>query len=64
MDPKGNSLSEGEVRVDIPLEHVARYVGVLYLALVYVLVEQGTPTRYAVEVDTLPTFLRTALKPC
>jgi len=53
----------GEVRVDIPLEHVARYVGVLYIALVYALVEQGTPTKYAAEVDTLLAFLGTALKP-
>ncbi len=53
----------GEVRVDIPLEHAARYVGVLYIALLYALFEQGTPTKYAAEVDTLLAFLRTALKP-
>ncbi len=53
----------GEVRMDLPLEHMARYVGVLYIALLYALVEQGTPTRYASEVETLLAFLRTALKP-
>jgi AcrR family transcriptional regulator len=52
-----------EVRIDLPLEHMARYVGVLYIALLYALVEQGTPMRYASEVDTLLAFLRTALKP-
>lgn len=53
----------GEVRIDLPLEHMVRYVGVLYIALLYALVEQETPTRYAREVETLLAFLRTALKP-
>lgn len=53
----------GEVRVDIPLEHTARYVGVLYIALLYGMLEQGTSTQYAAEVDRLLTFLRPALKP-
>jgi AcrR family transcriptional regulator len=53
----------GEVRTDIPLEHIARYVGVLYIALLHGMIEQGTSTKYASEVDTLLAFLRTALKP-
>jgi AcrR family transcriptional regulator len=53
----------GEVRVDIPLEQLARYVGVLYIALLYGMLEQGTSTQYAAEVDTLLTFLSPALEP-
>ncbi len=53
----------GEVRVDIPLEHLARSVGVLYIALLYGMLEQGTSTQYATEVETLLAFLRPALKP-
>ena len=53
----------GEVRIDLPLEQMVRYVGVLYIALLYSLVEQRTSTRYAQEVETLLAFLRTALEP-
>lgn len=53
----------GEVRVDIPLESLARYIGVLYVSLLYTMVEQSTPAEYAVEVNTLLAFLRAALSP-
>ena len=53
----------GEVRVDMPLEHLARSVGVLYIALLYGMLEQGTSTQYAAEVETLLAFLRPALNP-
>ena len=53
----------GEVRDDIPLENLARYVGVLYVSLLYNSTEdeQSTPAQYAAEVNTLLAFLRTAL---
>lgn len=55
----------GEVRDDIPLENLARYVGVLYVSLLYNSTEdeQSTPAKYAVEVNTLLAFLHTALTP-
>lgn len=54
----------GEVRADIPLENLARYIGVLYVSLLYNIEgEQRTPTTYAGEVGTLLAFLHTALRP-
>jgi hypothetical protein len=53
----------GEVRADIALENLARYVGVLYVSLLFSEAEQSTPAEYAVEVNTLLAFLRTALSP-
>jgi AcrR family transcriptional regulator len=54
-----------EVRADIPPENLARYVGVLYVSLLYKNTEgeQSTPAKYAVEVNTLLAFLRKALTP-
>jgi hypothetical protein len=53
-----------EVRADIPLENLARYIGVLYVSLLYSTEgEQRMPTTYAGEVDTLLAFLHTALRP-
>ncbi|HLH61243.1 MAG TPA: TetR/AcrR family transcriptional regulator [Ktedonobacteraceae bacterium] len=52
----------GEVRADIPLENLARYIGVLYVPLLKE-VRQSTAAKYAGEVDTLLAFLRSALCP-
>jgi AcrR family transcriptional regulator len=56
---------QGEVRVDIPPENLARYVGVLYVSLLHNNTEgeQSTPANYTVEVNTLLAFLHTALTP-
>lgn len=53
----------GEVRADIALENLARYVGVLYVSLLFSETRQSTPAGYAVAVNTLLAFLRTALSP-
>ena len=55
--------SRGEVRADIPLEKLARYIGVLYVSLLYTGIEHRTSATYAGEVETLLAFLRTALSP-
>lgn len=49
-----------EVRADISLEQLARYVGVLYIALMHNVVP---PEEYIVEIDRLLAFLRPALAP-
>ncbi len=52
----------GEVRTDIPVEKLARYLGVLYVSsLFHNVVEQVTSTDYTTEVDTLLAFMSTAL---
>ena len=53
----------GEVRTDIPLEKLARYVGVLYVSLLFNPVEQCPPANYTAEVDDLLIFLTPALNP-
>ncbi len=53
----------GEVRADIPLENLARYIGVLYVSLLFKEVKQHTSTKYAGEVNTLLAFLHAALQP-
>lgn len=52
----------GEVRTDIPIEKLVRYVGVLYISLFPDIVGQHTPTKYADEVDTLLAFMGRALR--
>jgi AcrR family transcriptional regulator len=51
----------GEVRIDIPLEKLTRYVGVLYVSLVSDMIEQGAANKYRDEVDNLLTFISSAL---
>lgn len=51
----------GEVRSDIPLEKLVRYVAMLYISLFSQQVEQNAPANYGVEVDTLLAFIGSAL---
>jgi len=51
----------GYVRVDIPLESLARYVGVLYVSLLFSVMEWKEPVNYVTEVERLLDFLRPAL---
>ena len=50
-----------EVRADIALEKLVRYVGVLYVSLVGDMVAQNTSDRYTEEVDSLLAFIKSAL---
>lgn len=51
----------GEVRADLALENLARYVGVLYIALLHTELAQTTAERYLAEVELLLRFLASAL---
>jgi AcrR family transcriptional regulator len=54
-------LQRGEVRTDIAPEYLARYIGVLYVSLIHRMTNQFSSAQYTSEVETLLTFLRTAL---
>jgi hypothetical protein len=54
-------LQRGEVRTDIAPEHLACYIGVLYISLIHRMTDQFSSAQYTSEVETLLTFLRTAL---
>lgn len=53
----------GEIRVDLPAEKIAYYISVLYVSLLQEMSAQGSSTAYPTEVETLLTFLRSALLP-
>jgi len=50
-----------EVRTDLPQEHLARYIGILYVSLLFHRMEQPMLASYSTEVDTLLAFLKSAL---
>ncbi len=51
----------GEVRADIPLAKLVRYVGVLYISLISDMIDQHTSDTYVSEMDLLLDFIRNAL---
>ena len=53
----------GEVRTDIPLEKLARYVGALCASLLFSLMEPALSTRYKAEIELLLAFMKTGLAP-
>lgn len=53
----------GEIRADLPAEHIADYIGVLYISLVRKMSPQHASTSYLAEVETLLAFLRSAFRP-
>ena len=57
--------SRGEVRTDIPREKIARYIGAIYVSLLFHPLEQQTEqvllTHYQAEIETLLAFLRPVL---
>ena len=50
-----------EIRTDIPLKNQARYLGILYIALLRTVMKHGTAEAYNAEVETLINFLCPAL---
>lgn len=50
-----------EIRTDIPLAKQARYLGILYIALLRTIMKQGDAEEYYAEVETLINFLCPAL---
>lgn len=52
---------QGDVRRDIPLEKLTRYVTTLYVSLVSELLEKNTSPEYLLEIETLLDFLRAGL---
>jgi AcrR family transcriptional regulator len=50
-----------EIRTDIPLAKQARYLAILYIALLRTVMKQGTAEEYYSEVETLINFLCPAL---
>ena len=53
----------GEVRTDIPLEKLARYVGALCASLLFSLMEPALSIECKAEVETLLAFMKTGLAP-
>jgi AcrR family transcriptional regulator len=53
----------GEVRTDIPLEHMALYLSALQASLVFRLLEKDTPEDALQEIVTLSAFLQGGLSP-
>lgn len=53
----------GEVRVDLPAEKIADYIGVLYISLLQKMNIQHSSAAYHAEVKTLLAFLRSAFLP-
>ncbi len=57
--------SRGEVRTDIPREKIARYIGAIYVSLLFHPLEQQTEQvllpNYLAEINTLLAFLRPVL---
>ena len=52
---------QGDVRRDIPLEKLTRYVTILYVSLVSELLEKNASPEYLLELETLLEFLRSGL---
>jgi len=52
---------QGDVRRDIPLEKLTRYVTILYVSLVSELLEKNASPEYLLEIETLLEFLRSGL---
>ena len=52
---------QGDVRRDIPLEKLARYVTMLYVSQVSELLEKNASPEYLLEIETLLEFLRSGL---
>lgn len=50
-----------EIRQDLPAETLARYIGVLYISLLYQLINPDTTIDYNKEIEQLLTFLQAAL---
>jgi AcrR family transcriptional regulator len=50
-----------EVRVDIPLGNLVRYIAVLYISLLSTVLRHNSREQYNVEIDTLLTFIESAL---
>ena len=53
---------QGDVRRDIPLEKLTRYVTILYVSLVSELLEKNASPEYLLEIETLLEFLRSGLR--
>ena len=53
----------GEVRTDIPLEHIARYLSALQASLVFRLLEKDAPEDALQEIGRLSAFLEGGLSP-
>ena len=51
----------GDVRRDIPLEKLTRYVTVLYISHVYELLEKNAPPEYMLDIESLLEFLHSGL---
>ena len=52
---------QGDVRNDIALEKLTRYVTVLYIAHVYELLEKNVSPEYMLDIESLLEFLRSGL---
>lgn len=52
---------QGDVRRDIPLEKLTRYVTMLYVSQVSELLEKNASSEYLLEIETLLEFLRSGL---
>lgn len=52
----------GEVRTDIALEKLTRYVGVLYVSLIGNMIDMGATNKYTNEVDILLAFIGSAFR--
>ncbi|HEX6478315.1 MAG TPA: TetR/AcrR family transcriptional regulator [Ktedonobacteraceae bacterium] len=52
---------QGDVRRDIPLEKLTRYVTMLYVSQVSELLEKNASPEYLLEIETLLEFLRSGL---
>lgn len=55
--------ARGEVRADIPVENIARYVGTLHLPLIFSLLEPNHPANNSVDLDSLMAFIKTGITP-
>jgi AcrR family transcriptional regulator len=53
---------QGEIRLDLPAETLAHYVGAMYISLLYQVMGKLATTSYMVEIEKLLTFLQTALR--
>ncbi len=52
----------GEIRTDLSAKTLALYVGSLYITLVQATIQQASETAYAVEIESLLAFLRSAFQ--
>ena len=52
----------GELHLELPAETLARYVGALYVSLLYGVLQQPSLTNYEIEVERLLTFLQAAFR--